>query len=131
MLLLQVDTTNILFVSSGAFNGLDKIVSRRKNEKYLGELKNASISWFEEASRTDKCGKGVKSNRANLFSEIFKTRRRGALINNCERRRFFDRSRWRKFGRSMLHDFNIDEERFSTFNFGELKLVTDSKGLLF
>jgi len=33
---VQVDTTNILFVSSGAFNGLDKIVSRRKNEKYLG-----------------------------------------------------------------------------------------------
>ena len=36
---VQVDTTNILFVSSGAFNGLDKIVSRRKNEKYLGESK--------------------------------------------------------------------------------------------
>ena len=34
---VQVDTTNILFVSSGAFNGLDKIVSRRKNEKYLGQ----------------------------------------------------------------------------------------------
>ena len=33
---VQVDTTNILFISSGAFNGLDKIVSRRKNEKYLG-----------------------------------------------------------------------------------------------
>merc|ERR1711994_312873 len=33
---VQVDTTNILFVCSGAFNGLDKIVSRRKNEKYLG-----------------------------------------------------------------------------------------------
>ena len=33
---IQVDTTNILFVSSGAFNGLDKIVSRRRNEKYLG-----------------------------------------------------------------------------------------------
>merc|ERR1712045_264576 len=29
-------TTNILFVGSGAFNGLDKIVARRKNEKYLG-----------------------------------------------------------------------------------------------
>lgn len=28
-----VDTTNILFVASGAFNGLDRIVSRRKNEK--------------------------------------------------------------------------------------------------
>lgn len=33
---VQVDTTNILFICSGAFNGLDKIVSRRKNEKYLG-----------------------------------------------------------------------------------------------
>ena len=37
---VQVDTTNILFVSSGAFNGLDKIVSRRKNEKYLGKYCN-------------------------------------------------------------------------------------------
>ena len=35
---VQVDTTNILFVCSGAFNGLEKIVSRRKNEKYLGEI---------------------------------------------------------------------------------------------
>jgi len=33
---IPVDTTNILFVCSGAFNGLDKMVARRKNEKYLG-----------------------------------------------------------------------------------------------
>ncbi|XP_067838410.1 ATP-dependent Clp protease ATP-binding subunit clpX-like, mitochondrial [Heptranchias perlo] len=33
---IQVDTTNILFVASGAFNGLDRVISRRKNEKYLG-----------------------------------------------------------------------------------------------
>uniref|UniRef100_A0A673GGD7 ATP-dependent Clp protease ATP-binding subunit clpX-like, mitochondrial n=1 Tax=Sinocyclocheilus rhinocerous TaxID=307959 RepID=A0A673GGD7_9TELE len=33
---VQVDTTNILFVASGAFNGLDRVISRRKNEKYLG-----------------------------------------------------------------------------------------------
>jgi ATP-dependent Clp protease ATP-binding subunit ClpX len=33
---ITVDTTNILFVASGAFNGLDRVVSRRKNEKYLG-----------------------------------------------------------------------------------------------
>ena len=32
----QVDTTNILFVASGAYTGLDRIVSRRNNEKYLG-----------------------------------------------------------------------------------------------
>lgn len=30
---VQVDTTNILFIASGAFNGLDRIISRRKNEK--------------------------------------------------------------------------------------------------
>ncbi|KAG7157718.1 ATP-dependent Clp protease ATP-binding subunit clpX-like-like [Homarus americanus] len=33
---VQVDTTNILFVASGAFNGLDRVISRRNNEKYLG-----------------------------------------------------------------------------------------------
>lgn len=30
---LTVDTTNILFVASGAFNGLDRLVSRRKTNK--------------------------------------------------------------------------------------------------
>ncbi|XP_034032077.1 ATP-dependent Clp protease ATP-binding subunit clpX-like, mitochondrial [Thalassophryne amazonica] len=33
---VQVDTTNILFVASGAFNGLERIISKRRNEKYLG-----------------------------------------------------------------------------------------------
>jgi len=33
---VQVDTTNILFVASGAFNGLDKIIGRRKRQKFLG-----------------------------------------------------------------------------------------------
>ncbi len=33
---VQVDTTNILFVASGAYTGLDKIISRRKKDKYLG-----------------------------------------------------------------------------------------------
>lgn len=30
---IAVDTTDILFIASGAFNGLDKIVGKRKNEK--------------------------------------------------------------------------------------------------
>ena len=30
---IQIDTTNILFVASGAYTGLDRVVSRRKNEK--------------------------------------------------------------------------------------------------
>ena len=42
---VDVDTTNILFVGSGAFNGLDKIVARRKNEKYLGKL-IVTLSFF-------------------------------------------------------------------------------------
>lgn len=33
---VQVDTTNILFVASGAYNGLDRLILRRNNEKYLG-----------------------------------------------------------------------------------------------
>ncbi|KAK9507419.1 hypothetical protein O3M35_007275 [Rhynocoris fuscipes] len=33
---VQVDTTNILFVASGAYNGLDRLVQRRKNEKVVG-----------------------------------------------------------------------------------------------
>jgi ATP-dependent Clp protease ATP-binding subunit ClpX len=39
---IQVDTTNILFVASGAFNGVDKIVSRRYNEKVSEE----TLLWF-------------------------------------------------------------------------------------
>lgn len=32
---IPVDTTNILFIASGAFNGLDTIVGRRKQDKVL------------------------------------------------------------------------------------------------
>lgn len=33
---IQVDTTNILFVASGAYTGLDRLIARRRHEKYLG-----------------------------------------------------------------------------------------------
>ena len=33
---VSVDTTNILFIASGAFNGLDKIIAKRYNEKVGG-----------------------------------------------------------------------------------------------
>lgn len=29
---IQVDTTNILFVASGAYNGLERLITRRNNE---------------------------------------------------------------------------------------------------
>ncbi|XP_054754998.2 ATP-dependent Clp protease ATP-binding subunit clpX-like, mitochondrial [Lytechinus pictus] len=41
---VPVDTTNILFVASGAFNGLDRIISRRKQQKYLGFGAPANVS---------------------------------------------------------------------------------------
>lgn len=34
--LVPVDTRHILFVASGAFSGLDKIIARRKNERLVG-----------------------------------------------------------------------------------------------
>lgn len=33
---IQVDTTNILFVASGAYNGLERLIQKRNNENYLG-----------------------------------------------------------------------------------------------
>jgi len=32
---VAVDTTNVLFVASGAFNGMDRIISRRKHQKVV------------------------------------------------------------------------------------------------
>ena len=39
---VAVDTTNILFIAGGAYHGLDRIISRRNNEKYIGFDASAS-----------------------------------------------------------------------------------------
>lgn len=44
--MIQIDTTNILFICGGAFVGLDKIIESRKNDTHLGF--NASIHSEEE-----------------------------------------------------------------------------------
>lgn len=36
---VQVDTTNILFVASGAYTGLDRLIARRLNEKVKIKVK--------------------------------------------------------------------------------------------
>ncbi|SEP94374.1 ATP-dependent protease ATP-binding subunit ClpX [Piscibacillus halophilus] len=44
---IQIDTTNILFVVGGAFDGIDQIVKRRLGEKVIGfgaEAKNANVN---------------------------------------------------------------------------------------
>ncbi|XP_052792404.1 ATP-dependent Clp protease ATP-binding subunit ClpX-like [Mya arenaria] len=33
---IDIDTTNILFIAAGAFNGLEKVIKKRKNVKVLG-----------------------------------------------------------------------------------------------
>uniref|UniRef100_A0A336MCJ2 CSON015202 protein n=1 Tax=Culicoides sonorensis TaxID=179676 RepID=A0A336MCJ2_CULSO len=48
---VQVDTTNILFVASGAYTGLDRLVARRLNEKYLGFGMPASSSEGRRAAQ--------------------------------------------------------------------------------
>lgn len=40
---IQVDTTNILFVASGAYNGLDKLIQRRNNENVCSTLKTLKV----------------------------------------------------------------------------------------
>ena len=37
---IQVDTSNILFICGGAFDGLEKIIAKRKGEKVVGFLKD-------------------------------------------------------------------------------------------
>ena len=46
--MIQIDTTNILFICGGAFVGLDKIIQNRKNTASLGF--NAEIKSKEDAS---------------------------------------------------------------------------------
>lgn len=46
--LLQIDTSNILFICSGAFDGLEKIVETRLNRKSIGF--NASVSATSDKS---------------------------------------------------------------------------------
>jgi len=50
---LQVDTTNILFVCGGAFNGLEKIISARGRSASIGFSAKALYIY---ADRADKAG---------------------------------------------------------------------------
>lgn len=49
--MLQIDTTNILFICGGAFVGIEKIVESRKNDSSLGF--NATIRADEEKNKTN------------------------------------------------------------------------------
>lgn len=59
-----VDTTNILFVASGAFNGLDRVVSRRRNQKYLGFGATVNESLGRRAASAADVANNYSSNSA-------------------------------------------------------------------
>lgn len=46
---IQFDTTNVLFICGGAFDGLDKVVQRRIGEKTIGFNSNVSSNKLEKA----------------------------------------------------------------------------------
>lgn len=46
---LQFDTTNVLFICGGAFDGLDKVIQRRIGEKTIGFNSNVEGSKVEES----------------------------------------------------------------------------------
>jgi len=64
---VQVDTTNILFVASGAYNGLDRLISRRKNEKVSTYLNNSLPTQLENRNFKIKCVHTTSTNTDNLL----------------------------------------------------------------
>jgi ATP-dependent Clp protease ATP-binding subunit ClpX len=47
---IQIDTTNILFIVGGAFDGIDQIIKRRLGQKIIGFGSNPNKKGIEEAS---------------------------------------------------------------------------------
>ncbi|MEQ6034150.1 ATP-dependent Clp protease ATP-binding subunit ClpX [Staphylococcus saccharolyticus] len=47
--LIQIDTTNILFILGGAFDGIDEVIKRRLGEKVIGFASNEADEYNEEA----------------------------------------------------------------------------------
>lgn len=80
---IQVDTTNILFVASGAYTGLDKIISRRKKEKYLGFGSNSS----EAPSRRRAAQLDMHEHRADNDKALAQENaERDKYLQECEAR---------------------------------------------
>lgn len=47
--LIQIDTTNILFILGGAFDGIDEVIKHRLGEKVIGFASNEADKYDEEA----------------------------------------------------------------------------------
>lgn len=51
---IKVDTTNILFICGGAFDGIEKIIENRLNKKNIGFINSSSVSKEEKLANKDK-----------------------------------------------------------------------------
>jgi len=88
---IQVDTSNILFVASGAFNGLDKIIGRRKRQKYLGfgampsneEPSRRRATQMEQADHSSNAGALSDETTEHVHEENLE---RDRLLQDCEAR---------------------------------------------
>ncbi|KAK4471235.1 hypothetical protein MN116_004682 [Schistosoma mekongi] len=78
---VQVDTTNILFIASGAFNGLDKIIGRRKHKKTIGFVDVASLN----KSATHNQVTSSDSRNLTNFENLFQNFENSAYEENIER----------------------------------------------
>ncbi|KAF6777359.1 hypothetical protein AHF37_03267, partial [Paragonimus kellicotti] len=101
---VQVDTTNILFIASGAFNGLDKIIGRRKHKKTVGFADVASLPELDQISSVRENMNGV--GMENLFNSFDST----AAEENIERDRLLQEVEARD-----LIDFGIIPEFVGRF----------------
>ncbi|KAF8570021.1 hypothetical protein P879_02663, partial [Paragonimus westermani] len=101
---VQVDTTNILFIASGAFNGLDKIIGRRKHKKTVGFADLGSLPELDQISsiRENMNAVGME----NLFNSFDST----AAEENIERDRLLQEVEARD-----LIDFGIIPEFVGRF----------------
>ena len=63
--LIQIDTTNILFICGGAFEGLDKIIETRMDTQDNG------IQSYPGCESRTKCGRSIKRSCATGFRKIW------------------------------------------------------------
>ena len=92
--MVPVDTTNILFIGSGAFNGLDKIIARRKNDnvgyqiyrfKYtVLQIFFSKVIGFDVSSGPDKLVSWKPSNQTDEVLE--EEQKRNLLLRDVESR---------------------------------------------
>ncbi|HIH1363392.1 TPA: ATP-dependent Clp protease ATP-binding subunit ClpX [Staphylococcus aureus] len=47
--MIQIDTTNILFILGGAFDGIEEVIKRRRGEKVIGFSSNEADKYDEQA----------------------------------------------------------------------------------